>query len=383
MTISRSNNAASNHFAKIQKRKAEEAERARALAAAESLTIGDIAFQKGRLLGVGTFGRVYEAIDLTSGSIIAVKQIELKSKKAEETAQATKHEIKLMEQLKHPNIVALLGHSIEPNCLNVMMEFVAGNSLDSIVQSSGPLHEGLIRKYVKQMLHALEYCHSKGVLHRDIKGKNILLDSSGMIKMADFGSAKIVDNVATKDDPSVNYAYTPLWCAPEVMTGKYNSKVDIWSLGCVVIELATGKEPLAEKNFESSFAALYFIASTATAMPYIPSSLSKQGHDFIKLCLTRNVDARPTAAQLLQHPFVVDTFEGSSSLVKPLSSSIQKSAMDETLKPPSSADQTANPSSMQSSFAGQTSSTFDATNASQDLHDFSGTEHKFKHGLTI
>jgi len=382
MTISRAGNAATNHFAKIQRKKAEDAERARALAQAESIKIGDIAFQKGRLLGVGTFGRVYEAIDLTSGSIIAVKQIEIKSKKAEETAQATKHEIRLMEQLKHPNIVALLGFSIEPNCLNVMMEFVAGNSLDSIVQSSGPLHESLIRKYVKQMLHALDYCHGKGVLHRDIKGKNILLDSSGMIKMADFGSAKLVDNVATKDDPSVNYAYTPLWCAPEVMTGKYNSKVDIWSIGCVVIELATGKEPWAERNFESSFAALYFIASNATAMPFIPDSLSKQGHDFIRLCLTRDVDSRPTAAQLLQHPFVVDVFAGTTSLVRSLSVGIQQSAMDETLKPVTQS--TSQSSNQMSAFSSLGSSTFDGTTQTQDLvDDLKDTEQRFKHGLTI
>jgi serine/threonine protein kinase len=115
--------------------------------------------------------------------------------------------------------------------------------------------------------------------------------------------------VATKDDPSVNYAYTPLWVAPEVLTGRYNSAVDIWSVGCVVIELAAGREPWAEMRFESTFAALYFIASHHDCLPVIPPSLSAAGHDFIRQCLTRDPDRRPTASQLLQHPFVTEEWE--------------------------------------------------------------------------
>ena len=111
----------------------------------------------------------------------------------------------------------------------------------------------------------------------------------------------------------MNYAYTPLWVAPEVLTGRYNSAVDIWSVGCVVIELAAGKEPWAEMRFESTFAALYFIASHKDCMPVIPESLSAAGHDFIRCCLTRDADRRPTASQLLQHPFVTEEWEEKSA----------------------------------------------------------------------
>ena len=89
-----------------------------------------------------------------------------------------------------------------------------------------------------------------------------------------------------------------------------NSKVDIWSIGCIVIELATAKEPWAEKQFESSFAALYFIATKKNEYPYVPPTLSQAGHDFIRLCLTRDIDARPTAKELLGHRFVTEQFEG-------------------------------------------------------------------------
>ena len=134
--------------------------------------------------------------------------------------------------------------------------------------------------------------------------------SNGQIKIADFGSAKVVESVTDKDDPSSGYAYTPLWVAPEVMTGQYNAKVDVWSVGCVVIELCSGKEPWAEHKFESSYAALFFIATQKTVLPHIPPTLSQQGHDFIRLCLTRDVDERPTAAALLSHPFVSEEWGG-------------------------------------------------------------------------
>lgn len=276
----------------------------------QSINLNNISFQKGRLLGAGTFGKVFEAINVATGEIIAVKQIELRSKRAEETAKAVEQEIRMMEELRHPNIVRLLGFNVSARTMNVIMEFVPGNSLDEVLQTMGPLHESLIRRYTKQMLLALTYCHSRGVLHRDIKGKNILLASNGQIKIADFGSAKVVESVTDKDDPSAGYAYTPLWVAPEVMTGQYNAKVDVWSVGCVVIELCSGKEPWAEHKFESSYAALFFIATQKTIMPQIPASLSPQGHDFIRLCLTRDVDQRPTAAALLSHPFVTEEWVG-------------------------------------------------------------------------
>ena len=115
-----------------------------------------------------------------------------------------------------------------------------------------------------------------------------------------------VAGITDKDDPSAGYAYTPLWVAPEVMLGRYNAKVDIWSIGCVVIELATAAEPWAERRFDSSFAALYFIATHKGEVPRVPDGLSEVGKDFVRRCCRRDVDARPTAGELLQHAFVVE-----------------------------------------------------------------------------
>jgi len=161
------------HFQKLQRRREEEDQRRLALMSDPSKIVsGSMNFQRGRLLGQGTFGKVYEALNIESGQLIAVKQIELKSKKAEEIALQAMKEIELLESLKHNNIVQLIGANVSENgFLNILMELVPGRSIDDMLKDLGPFHENLIRKYVKQMLLALEYCHSRNVLHRDIKGQ--------------------------------------------------------------------------------------------------------------------------------------------------------------------------------------------------------------------
>ena len=238
-----------------------------------------------------------------TGELIAVKQVRLSTNEEQEQAVAIQNEIALMENLRHPNIVTLLGTQRNGNKLNILMEYVPGKSLDSLLEKFGAFSEPIIRNYTKQLLEALAYCHANRVVHRDIKGKNILIDTRGNLKLADFGSAKRFTNVMSKDAPSMSYNYTPLWTAPEVLTGDYNSKVDVWSLGCVIIEMASAKTPWSEQQFENPFRALYHIGNS-TDIPHIPDQISETGKAFIKLCLTRDPDDRPNAANMLEHPWL-------------------------------------------------------------------------------
>jgi predicted Ser/Thr protein kinase len=257
-----------------------------------------------QLIGKGSFGKVYLARNEDTGELIAVKQVVLSTTEEKQQAKELATEIDLLENLRHPNIVTLLGTERTGDTLNILMEYVPGNSLDTMLERFGAFSEQVIRSYINQILKALAYCHKNHVVHRDIKGKNILVDSHGHVKLADFGSAKRFSNVLSKDSPSLSYNYTPLYTAPEVVVvGDYNSKVDVWGVGCVIIEMASGKPPWSEKKFPNHFRALYYIGNS-DSLPAIPEMLSPLGVEFIKLCLRRDPDKRPAADELLQHQWL-------------------------------------------------------------------------------
>lgn len=261
-----------------------------------------IEWQKGSLIGTGSFGKVYMAMNKKTGELIAVKQVTFSSDEDDMVA-GIMQEIDLMKRLNHPNIVLFLGCERTGKKLNILMEYVPGSSLDALLNKFGAFSEEVVCAYTKQLLEALNYCHKNRVTHRDIKGKNILVDTHGNLKLADFGSAKRFDNFLSKDAPSVSYSYTPLWTAPEVLMGNYNYKIDVWSLGCVIIEMATAEQPWGDKNFENPFRALYHIGNS-DEIPKLPPTFQGDALDFLLKCLDRNPATRWDCEQLLQHPWI-------------------------------------------------------------------------------
>jgi len=258
---------------------------------------------KGDLIGKGQFGKVYVAL-LPNGQWIAVKQLEFKTDEDSEHIKFVEQEVSLMEKLKHENIVQLLGMERAGPYINIFMEYVPGKSLDVHLKSFGAFPELTIKWYTLQLCRALEYMHDKAMVHRDLKGKNILVDTNGLLKLADFGSAKQFESRDKNESPSDGYNYTPLWTAPEVIAeGSYNRKVDVWSLGCVMIEMATAKLPWSECNFENPFRALFHIGNSGE-IPAIPSHLSPSCQAFMRRCLSRDPELRPDAADLLKDPFL-------------------------------------------------------------------------------
>lgn len=264
----------------------------------------DVSFQLGRALGSGTFGTVFEAMNSRTGEMVAIKRISLKSHKMQQQLAMARSEIELMRLLRHPNVVRIKGDFVDGSEYCIIMELVAGRSLADMVATIGRFHENVVRKFTRQLLLALQFAHAHRVIHRDVKGKNVLLTTTGEVRLCDFGSAKVREEHVLKDAVSGTYSYTPLWIAPEALNAKvYDEKVDIWALGCVIIEMASGADPWSEKQFTSPNQALFYIG-TKDEIPRIPAHLSPTGQEFARLCLTRNPDLRPSAAQLLQHPFV-------------------------------------------------------------------------------
>lgn len=270
---------------------------------AESLSSPGSRWKKGRLLGRGSFGQVYLGFNSESGEMCAMKEVALLSDdaKSRESAQQLGQEISLLSRLRHPNIVQYYGSETVDDKLYIYLEYVSGGSIYKLLQDYGQFGESAIRNYTQQILSGLAYLHNKQTVHRDIKGANILVDPNGRVKVADFGMAKHI----TGQSCPLSFKGSPYWMAPEVIRNANGSSlaVDIWSLGCTVLEMATSKPPWSQYE---GVAAMFKIGNSKE-LPAIPDHLSDEGKDFVRQCLQRNPLHRPTAAQLLDHPFINNT----------------------------------------------------------------------------
>lgn len=274
-----------------------------------------IEWQRGQLLGRGAFGSVFLGLNNKTGALMAVKQITLsssvlkKSGPGYERLKALEREISLMSSMCHPHIVEYFGSQVQKptkeadGTLDIFLEFVPGGSIATLLRNFGKFDEGLVRHYTRQILLGLEYLHRHDIIHRDIKGGNILVDPTGTIKLADFGTSVSMTDLADKKNPSVEG--TVSWMAPEVIKQEKQSfNADVWSLGCTVVEMISGAAPWASSDFTNPVALMFHIASTPDP-PAIPDILSDAGKDFVQLCLTRDTELRPSAKELLNHPFVL------------------------------------------------------------------------------
>ncbi|KAI3825429.1 hypothetical protein L1987_06916 [Smallanthus sonchifolius] len=259
-------------------------------------------WKKGRLLGRGTFGHVYLGFNSESGQMCAIKEVKVVAddQSSKESLKQLNQEITLLSRLLHPNIVQYYGSELGEETLSVYLEYVSGGSIHKLLQEYGPFREPVIQNYTRQVLSGLAYLHGRNTVHRDIKGANILVDPNGEIKLADFGMAKHITNCTSM----LSFKGSPYWMAPEVVmnTNGYNLAVDIWSLGCTVLEMATSKPPWGQYE---GVAAIFKIGNSKD-MPEIPDHLSNDAKSFIKQCLQRDPSLRPTASRLLDHPFIRD-----------------------------------------------------------------------------
>ncbi|KAL5777049.1 hypothetical protein ACOSP7_009975 [Xanthoceras sorbifolium] len=266
-------------------------------------------WEKGELLGRGSFGSVYEGIS-DDGFFFAVKEVSLldQGSQGKQSIYQLEQEIALLSQFEHENIVQYYGTDKDESKLYIFLELVTKGSLQNLYQRYN-LRDSQVSAYTRQILHGLKYLHDRNVVHRDIKCANILVDASGSVKLADFGLAK-----ATKLNDVKSCKGTAFWMAPEVVNNKnqgYGLPADIWSLGCTVLEMLTRQIPYSHLE---CMQALFKIGKGVP--PDIPDILSKDARDFILKCLQTNPRDRRTAAQLLDHAFVkrpLPTFSGSPS----------------------------------------------------------------------
>jgi mitogen-activated protein kinase kinase kinase len=292
-----------------------------------------IRWQQGRYVGSGTFGTVYLAVNLDSGGVMAVKEIRFQDINSTPSMyKQIKDEMSVMEMLSHPNIVEYYGIEVHRDKVYIFEEYCQGGSLAQLLEHGRIEDEMVMQVYTLQMLDGLVYLHSKGVVHRDIKPDNILLDHLGVIKFVDFGAAKVLaKNSRTiqrsrkpggggvgpqamggmlgpdgKPAAAASLQGTPMYMSPEVIKGETRGRrgaMDVWSLGCVVLEFATGHRPWSQ--LDNEWAIMFHIGMAQQHPPLPePGQLSEMGIDFIRNCLVIDPYERPSAEEMREHAWI-------------------------------------------------------------------------------
>ncbi|PWY77215.1 putative Ste20-like serine/threonine protein kinase [Aspergillus sclerotioniger CBS 115572] len=260
----------------------------------EGLVDPETIYMKQNCIGGGSFGRVYKGVDKRTGASVAIKIIDVEN--AEDEVEDIIQEIAILSELNSPYVTRYHGSFLKGSSLWIIMEFCSGGSCSDLMRP-GTIPEEYIMIIIKELLRGLDYLHSDKKLHRDVKAANILLTSSGQVKLADFGVSSQLSATMTKKNTFVG---TPFWMAPEVIKQSgYDYKADIWSLGITAIELANGEPPYSDIH---PMKVLFLIPKNPP--PTLQGDYSKAFKNFVEFCLRRDPRERPSARELLEHPFI-------------------------------------------------------------------------------
>lgn len=261
---------------------------------------------RGLCIGRGSFGTVSFAVDKSDGGVFAVKSVKQNS---ERFSQALENEIRILRSLTSPYVVGYRGDDVTSEkenspvvYRNLHMEYMPGGTVADLAKHG---EDVTVRSYTRCIVSALKYIHERNIVHCDVKGKNVLVGViPGEAKLADFGSA-----VEFGGAPVSGTRGSPLWMAPEVVRGECQGpESDVWSLGCTVIEMVTGKPAWEDRGVDTLFQIGY-----SDELPHLPGHFSDELHDFLNKCLRRDPSERWTCDQLLRHPFLLSCSSSSSS----------------------------------------------------------------------
>ncbi|XP_068627195.1 mitogen-activated protein kinase kinase kinase 4 [Battus philenor] len=260
-------------------------------------------WQRGLKIGAGTFGKVYTVVNTESGQLLAMKELSVCAGDRRALQRAA-NELRVLEGVLHPHLVRYYGCELHREEMLLFMELCVEGSLEALLVASGALAELTARRYTKQLVSAVTELHARGIAHRDIKSGNIFLTNEGnCLKLGDFGCAVKIRANTTVPGELQGFVGTQAYMAPEVFmkSSGHGRAADIWSLGCVVTEMASGKRPFSE--YDSNYQIMFVVGMGGR--PAVPDTLSEEGQEFCRLCLTHDPDQRPRADALALHHFLM------------------------------------------------------------------------------
>jgi serine/threonine protein kinase len=267
--------------------------------------IGGIRHWKvGEILGIGSYGQVFKAFDVDTGELFAVKRMFFNpvNKIQAKIVTDLDSEVRILKGMKNKHIVKYLGSELIQDTFCIYLEYLPGGSIAKLVYNLGALPEITVRAYLIQILKGLDYLHNNGVIHRDIKGANILLDSKGKVKLSDFGCSRQYSSVDNESGFVTSVKGSLPWMAPEVIKQKgYGRKADIWSVGCVALEMLTAKKPW---ELDDNYVMFMMKIVSDNTIPEIPDDISPSAKDFLLQCFQRDPACRKSAKELLSHEFL-------------------------------------------------------------------------------
>lgn len=265
----------------------------------------DSQFRRYEIIGRGSFGAVYRGVHTPSGTVVALKVIDLDTPDFD--VSEIWHEVALLSQMRQAhmkNIVRYWGCWLNGPTLCIAMEYSEGGSVRTLMKA-GPIGEHYAAVIVRELLVALSYIHSIGIIHRDLKAANILVTRTGHVLLCDFGVAASYVQGSSRGKRST-FIGTPYWMAPEViLDGKtYDYKADIWSLGITVYEMVTGNPPYAGKDQHLAISMI-----PKAKPPRLPDSsdYSPSVQEFVAACLDEEPRDRPPADELARMRWIKNT----------------------------------------------------------------------------
>ncbi|KAM0948045.1 putative protein kinase CAMK-CAMKL-CHK1 family [Dioscorea sansibarensis] len=266
-------------------------------------------YELGRLLGQGTFAKVYHGRDLKNSQSVAIKVIDKEKVSKVGLVDQIKREISVMRLIRHPHVVQLFEVMASKTKIYFVMEYVKGGELFNKLLK-GKLKEDVVRKYFQQLISSVDFCHSRGVYHRDLKPENLLLDDEGDLKVSDFGLSALAES-KRQDGLLHTTCGTPAYVAPEVISrrGYEGSKADIWSCGVILFVLLAGYLPFHDQNLMEMYRKI------GKAEFKCPSWFPGEVRKLLSKILDPNPSTRITIEGIMENPWFRKGFDDKPMMI--------------------------------------------------------------------